>query len=63
LEQKSSAPADHDAEHCWDSRRAMANGVKFGRKPKLIAHQRAEAIRRRAGGEMLRDLGFARAKS
>ena len=30
-------------------RRAMANGVKFGRKPKLSPYQRAEAIKRRAG--------------
>jgi len=29
-------------------KRAMANGVRFGRKPKLTAHQRAEAVRRRA---------------
>ena len=28
-------------------RRAMANGVKFGRKPKLSEYQRKEAIRRR----------------
>ena len=34
-------------------RRAMANGVKFGRKPKLKAFQRAEAIKRRAAGETL----------
>jgi hypothetical protein len=31
----------------------MANGIKFGRKPKLTAHQRAEATRRRAAGEMV----------
>jgi DNA invertase Pin-like site-specific DNA recombinase len=36
--------------------RAMANGVKFGRKPKLTAHQRAEALRRRAAGETLADI-------
>ena len=29
--------------------RAMANGVKFGRKPKLSPYQRAEALKRRAG--------------
>ena len=34
-------------------KRAMANGVKFGRKPKLSDYQRAEAIRRRAAGETL----------
>jgi DNA invertase Pin-like site-specific DNA recombinase len=34
-------------------KRAMANGVKFGRKPKLSDFQRAEAVRRRAAGEQL----------
>ena len=34
-------------------KRAMANGVKFGRKPKLSAFQRAEAIKRRGAGETL----------
>ena len=34
-------------------RRAMANGVKFGRKRKLSPYQRAEAIKRRAAGETL----------
>lgn len=34
-------------------RRAMANGVKFGRKPKLSDYQRQEAIKRRAAGETL----------
>jgi DNA invertase Pin-like site-specific DNA recombinase len=33
--------------------RAIANGVKFGRKRKLSDHQRAEAIKRRAAGETL----------
>jgi DNA invertase Pin-like site-specific DNA recombinase len=33
--------------------RAMANGVKFGRKRKLSDYQRAEAIRRRDAGETL----------
>lgn len=33
--------------------RAMVNGVKFGRKLKLSAYQRAEAIKRRAAGETL----------
>jgi DNA invertase Pin-like site-specific DNA recombinase len=34
-------------------KRAMANGVKFGRKRKLSEYQRAEAIKRRASGETL----------
>jgi DNA invertase Pin-like site-specific DNA recombinase len=34
-------------------KRAMAAGVKFGRKPKLSDFQRAEAVRRRAAGETL----------
>jgi hypothetical protein len=33
--------------------RALANGVKFGRKRKLSDFQRAEAIKRRAAGESL----------
>ena len=33
--------------------RALANGVKFGRKPKLSDYQRQEAIKRRATGETL----------
>ena len=33
--------------------RAMAEGVKFGRKPKLSDYQSAEAIKRRAAGETL----------
>jgi DNA invertase Pin-like site-specific DNA recombinase len=37
--------------------RAMARGVKFGRKPKLTPHQIAEAIRRRETGEALTDIG------
>lgn len=31
--------------------RAMARGIKFGRKPKLSPHQRKEAIARRNAGE------------
>jgi hypothetical protein len=31
----------------------MANGKKFGRKPKLSEYQRQEAIKRRAAGETL----------
>jgi len=38
-------------------RRAMANGVRFGRKPKLTRHQIAEAIARREAGESLTDIG------
>jgi DNA invertase Pin-like site-specific DNA recombinase len=37
--------------------RAMARGVKFGRKPKLTQHQIAEAIRRRDAGEVLTEIG------
>jgi DNA invertase Pin-like site-specific DNA recombinase len=34
-------------------KRAMANGVKFGRKRKLSEYQRTEAINRRGAGETL----------
>lgn len=34
-------------------KRAMAAGVKFGRKPKLSTYQRTEALKRRAAGETL----------
>jgi DNA invertase Pin-like site-specific DNA recombinase len=34
-------------------KRAMAAGVRFGRKPKLSDYQRTEAIKRRANGETL----------
>jgi DNA invertase Pin-like site-specific DNA recombinase len=37
--------------------RAQARGVRFGRKPKLTAHQIAEAMARRANGEALADIG------
>lgn len=37
--------------------RAMARGVRFGRKPKLTAHQIAEARKRREGGEALTEIG------
>jgi DNA invertase Pin-like site-specific DNA recombinase len=37
-------------------KRAMANGVRFGRKPKLSDFQRQEAIRRRAEGETLAEI-------
>jgi hypothetical protein len=37
---------------------AKANGVKFGRKPKLTPHQKREAIKRRdKDGETLRSIG------
>ncbi|MGA2311890.1 MAG: recombinase family protein [Xanthobacteraceae bacterium] len=34
-------------------KRAMANGIKFGRKRKLSEYQRAEALKRRGAGETL----------
>ena len=37
-------------------KRAMAKGVKFGRKPKLSDYQRKEAIKRRATGETLAEI-------
>jgi len=36
--------------------RAVARGVKMGRKPKLTQHQQREAIRRREKGEPMRDI-------
>jgi DNA invertase Pin-like site-specific DNA recombinase len=36
--------------------RAKARGVKMGRKPKLTAHQQAEAIKRRDAGEPIREI-------
>jgi DNA invertase Pin-like site-specific DNA recombinase len=39
------------------AKRALANGVKFGRKRKLSDYQRKEAIKRRdAGGETLAEI-------
>jgi DNA invertase Pin-like site-specific DNA recombinase len=38
-------------------KRAQARGVRFGRKLELTAHQRAEAIARRAAGEALVEIG------
>jgi DNA invertase Pin-like site-specific DNA recombinase len=38
-------------------RRAMARGVQFGRKPKLSQFQVSEALRRRADGEPMADIG------
>jgi len=37
-------------------KRAMANGVKFGRKVKLTDYQRQQAIKRRANGETLSEI-------
>jgi DNA invertase Pin-like site-specific DNA recombinase len=37
-------------------KRAMAKGVRFGRKPKLSEYQRAEALKRRAAGETLAEI-------
>jgi DNA invertase Pin-like site-specific DNA recombinase len=38
--------------------RAVANGVKMGRKPKLTPHQKREAIRRRdRGKDSLAEIG------
>jgi DNA invertase Pin-like site-specific DNA recombinase len=37
-------------------KRAMAKGVKFGRKPKLSDFQRQEALKRRAAGETLAEI-------
>jgi DNA invertase Pin-like site-specific DNA recombinase len=37
--------------------RAQARGIRFGRKPKLSEFQIAEALRRRAEGEALADIG------
>jgi DNA invertase Pin-like site-specific DNA recombinase len=36
--------------------RAVARGVKLGRKPKLTPHQRKEAIKRRDAGEPTREI-------
>jgi DNA invertase Pin-like site-specific DNA recombinase len=36
--------------------RAVARGVKLGRKPKLTRHQKAEALARRDAGEVLSDI-------
>ena len=37
-------------------KRAMAKGVKFGRRPKLSDYQRNEPLRRRAAGETLAEI-------
>jgi DNA invertase Pin-like site-specific DNA recombinase len=38
-------------------KRAQARGVRFGRKLKLTAHQRQEAVARREAGEALAEIG------
>ena len=43
--------------------RAMANGVRFGRKPKLSDFQRTEAVKRRANGETLAQIARSYAVS
>ena len=43
--------------------RAQQRGVKFGRKPKLTAHQQQEALARRARGEALVDIARSYAVS
>jgi DNA invertase Pin-like site-specific DNA recombinase len=43
--------------------RAQARGVKFGRKPSLTQHQRAEALERRRRGEALVDIARSYAVS
>jgi DNA invertase Pin-like site-specific DNA recombinase len=44
-------------------KRAMAAGVRFGRKRKLSDFQRVEAIRRRAAGESLAEIAKSYAVS
>jgi DNA invertase Pin-like site-specific DNA recombinase len=39
--------------------RAMADGVRFGRKPKLTKHQAREALKRVAKGEPLREIALS----
>jgi DNA invertase Pin-like site-specific DNA recombinase len=36
--------------------RAVARGVRMGRKPKMTPHQRKEALKRRDAGEAMRDI-------
>src|SRR5216684_4376915 len=43
--------------------RAVARGVKLGRKPKLTPHQQNEAIKRREEGEPVRDIARSYAVS
>lgn len=43
--------------------RAQARGVRFGRRPKLTAHQRQEALARQEAGETLTDIARSYAVS
>lgn len=43
--------------------RAVARGVKMGRRPKLTAHQRREALARKAAGEAVREIARSYAVS
>ena len=44
------------AEEVFARARAVARGVKLGRKPKLTAHQQREALPRRSAGEPVREI-------
>jgi DNA invertase Pin-like site-specific DNA recombinase len=44
-------------------KRAQSRGIRFGRKPKLTAHQRQEALIRRANGEALVEIARSYAVS
>src|SRR5215813_6795919 len=44
-------------------KRALARGVRFGRKPKLTVHQQKEALARRAAGKALVDIARSYAVS
>ena len=37
----------------------MAEGIRFGRKPKLTKHQAREALKRVAAGEPLREIALS----
>ena len=37
----------------------MAEGVRFGRRPKLTKHQAREALKRVAAGETLREIALS----
>ena len=39
--------------------RALAEGVRFGRKPKLTKHQAREALKREAAGEPPREIALS----
>ena len=43
--------------------RAKARGVRFGRKPKLMPHQRREALTRKSAGEPIVDIARSYAVS